>query len=436
MPPLQRTSPPSMADQGDLSQRARWAGGETLVSLLMARALGNPELVSLAVGFTDQQTLPVGPARAAFEAIWSDPARARAALQYGTTAGYLPLRKILLERMRAADGLTVKQMRATPEQIVVTAGSNELLFLVSDTILDPDDIILCAAPSYYVYLGTLANLGVRAVGVDADEHGMVPEAVEQELIRLRDDEQLHRLKAIYVVSYYDNPCSVTMPAERRAALVDLARRYSDGNRIRIIEDAAYRDLRYWGEDVPSMRSFDPDGTTVITAGSFSKSFSPGVRVGWGLLPPDLVGPVLSLKGNIDFGSPNFNQYLMWSVLEQSLFDEHIEAIQAGYRVKVAAMLDAADELLGPIEGVEWIRPTGGLYVWMRLPEHVDTGLAGALFERSVAEGVLYVPGEYCYPSESRRIPKNMIRLSFGVPSCEDIRRGMEALARAIRHVLD
>jgi len=430
-----RLAPRPRCAQSVLSRRARWAGGETLATTLMAKALANPELVSLAAGFIDQETLPVEPTQRALAAIWGNPERARAALQYGTTIGHLPLRKILMERLLAADGLSARQMNVSTDQIVVTAGSNELLYLVSDTILDPGDLVLCAAPSYFVFLGTLTNLGVRAIGVETDEHGIVPEAVVEELERRRAGRELHRVKAIYAISYYDNPSSVTIPAERRAALVEIAKRYSNGNRIRVIEDTAYRELRYWGEDVPSIRSFDREGNTVVMVGSFSKSYSAGLRVGWGVLPRDLVEPVLSQKGNIDFGSPNFNQYLIWTLLEQSLFDDHVETVREGYRRKIAAMLEAAGEHLAPIDGVKWIRPTGGLYVWLEVPSSVDTGLSGPLFARAVREGVLYVPGVYCYPGESRVIPKNMIRLSFGVPCCEDIRRGVAALARALRQAI-
>jgi 2-aminoadipate transaminase len=174
---------------------------------------------------------------------------------------------------------------------------------------------------------------------------------------------------------------------------------------------------------------------VIHAGSFSKSFSPGIRVGWGILPPALVGPVLAEKGNIDFGSPNLNQILMTAVLQMGLFDEHVGRLRDSYRAKIEAMLRAAEEFLGPIGGIGWVRPQGGLYVWLRLPEGIDTGLTGPLFDRAVAEGVLYVPGEYCYPAEGQPRPRHMLRLSFGVPSCEGIRRGVQALARAIRRVL-
>jgi 2-aminoadipate transaminase len=143
---------------------------------------------------------------------------------------------------------------------------------------------------------------------------------------------------------------------------------------------------------------------------------------------------LTQKGNIDFGSPNFNQVLMATVLELGLFDPHIERLRQQYRAKIDALLAAADEFLTPLGGVQWVRPRGGLYLWLRLPEAIDTGLSGSLFSRAVAEGVLYVPGDSCYP-EPDGAPRNMLRLSFGSPSCATIRRGVEALGRAIRLVL-
>jgi 2-aminoadipate transaminase len=424
-----------MVHQNGLSRRACWAGGETIASVLMARTLANPELVSLAAGFVDYQTLPVEPTRTALDAIWSDAGLARTTLQYGTTIGYLPLREALLDRMLQADRRCGHELNLTVDRVVITAGSNQLLFLVGDTLLDPGDIVLCGAPSYFVFLGTLGNMGARAIGVEIDEHGLIPEALEAELARLAAADELGRVKLIYVTSYYDNPSGVSVPADRRAALVEIAQRWSRKGKIYIIEDAAYRELRYYGEDVASLRAFDPQGETVIHAGTFSKSFSPGVRVGWGMLPPKLVEPVLAQKGNLDFGSPNLNQLLMATVMRLGLLDAHVERLCQSYRQKIDAILAAADEFLAPIEGIQWVRPTGGLYVWLRLPEVIDTGLAGPLFDRAVAEGVLYVPGEYCYPKDHRPPTRNMLRLSFGIQSCESICQGIEALGQAIRHVL-
>ena len=412
-----------------LSQRAQWAGGQP-ISELMAQALAHPELISLAAGFVDQATLPVEPTQQALAAIFSDARRARAALQYGTTPGYPPLREAILARMVEADHALRSEAGLSTDQVVITAGSNQLLHLVGETLLDPGDIVLCAAPSYFVFLGMLANQGARSVGVAADEQGLIPEALEETLQRLDKADELSRVKAIYCTSYFDNPCSVSLAAERRPQIVEIAQRWSTEHRIYVIEDAAYRELRYSGDDLPSLRAYDGDGETVIVAGTFSKSYSPGIRVGWGVLPKALVGPVCEQKGNIDFGSPNFAQHLMHQVLDAGLFDKHVAQLRVSYRTKLEAMLAAADQYLAPLAGVDWIRPEGGLYVWLTLPEEIDAGPDGVLFRRAMEAGVLYVPGEYCFPVEGER-KKNTIRLSFGVQPVENIERGMRALAEAI-----
>ena len=173
-------------------------------------------MVSLAAGFVDQETLPVEATREALDAVWSDPARARAALQYGTTIGHKPLRAALLARLSAADGAAAVRKPAV-EQVVITAGSNQLLHLVADTLLDPGDIVLAAAPSYFVFMAALANVGARTIGVAADEQGIVPEALEEELARRAKAGELARVKAIYLVSYYDNPRGVDDLARPPAA---------------------------------------------------------------------------------------------------------------------------------------------------------------------------------------------------------------------------
>lgn len=415
------------------SQRASWAGGQP-IGHLMHLALTHPELISLAAGFVDQESLPVEPTRQAIAAVLAEQNVGRAGLQYGTTAGYLPLREQLLEMMLAADEQSPAETKLSPDRIVVTAGSNQLLHLICEALLDPGDIVLCAAPSYFVFLGILANHGARSVGIAIDDQGMIPEAIEDQLARLQAAGELARVKAIYVTSYYDNPSSVTLAAGRRAMLVEIAERWSKSNKLYVIEDAAYRELRYEGDDLASVRSYDAAGERVIYAATFSKSYAPGIRVGWGVLPKELVQPVCELKGNIDFGSPNFAQYTMSAVLRLGLLTPHIERLRASYRAKRQAMLAAADEFLAPLPGTSWLRPTGGLYVWLRLPERVDAGPGGKLLSEAMNEGVLYVPGEYCYPTEGQKVCKNTIRLSFGVQSGPNIRRGIEALARAIQKV--
>ncbi|WP_460167581.1 aminotransferase-like domain-containing protein [Thermostilla marina] len=414
-----------------LSRRAAWAGGEPIANILMAKALANPEIVSLAAGFVDQQSLPVEPTQKALDRLFSHRASALAALQYGTTIGYPPLREVIAARMAEADGTRP----IDPNRIVVTAGSNQLLYLVADSILDPGDIVLCGAPTYFVFLGTLQNLGARAVGVACDDEGIIPEAVEAQLADLAARGESSRVKAIYVTTYFDNPSGSTVPADRRAALVEIAKRYSKEHTIYVLEDMAYRELRYYGDDVPSLYSFDEQRTHVVAAGTFSKSFSPGIRVGWGVLPDALMEPVLSLKGNLDFGSPNWNQTLMHLVVAEGWFDEHLKTLRATYRTKIDTMLEAVERHIASVAPVHSIRPTGGLYVWLTLPEGVDTGVDSPLFKAAVEEGVLYVPGGYCYPAEGCPAARNTLRLTIGMPDCEAIERGTAALGRALQRVL-
>lgn len=421
---------PNNPDAFRPSRRAELARGQP-ISELMSQALASPHLISLAAGFVDPVTLPAEVTRAAMDSILSDIGEARSALQYGTTAGYQPLREAILDFTHEADGQRAQDTGLSVDQVIVTAGSNQMLHLISESLFDPGDIVLCAAPSYFVYMGILANLGVRSIGVASDSDGMIPDAIEEELAALDEKGELPLVKAIYCTSYFDNPCSVNLSAERRVELVEIAKRWSRSGPIRIIEDCAYRALRYEGEDIPSIRAFDETGETVITTGTFSKCYAPGLRVGWGVLPKNLVAPVCDQKGNLDFGSPNLAQHVMLRVLEMGQFESHIQQLRSAYKKKLNAMLSAADEFLGNLNGISWIRPKGGLYVWLTLPEQIDTGPRGTLFGRANEAGVLYVPGQYCYAKEGP-CQHNTIRLSFGVQPADKIRLGMEKLAGAIQ----
>ncbi|HVU87157.1 MAG TPA: PLP-dependent aminotransferase family protein [Pirellulales bacterium] len=420
-----------MSSVDSLSRRAISAANQP-ISELMHKALAHPELISLAAGFVDQVTLPVEETQQAIAAVLGDTRRGQAALQYGAPAGYLPLREAVLGLLHENDGDALAGQHIAVDQVLMTAGSNELLHLLVDTLCNPGDIVLCTEPTYFVFLGILHNIGARPIGIATDEHGLIPEALEEELARLEAAGELGRVKALYVVSYFDNPSTRTLAEERRGPVVEIIKRWSRRGTIRIIEDAAYRELRYEGADVPSLRSFDTEGDTVILTETFSKSYSPGLRVGWGILPRDLIEPVANQKGNIDFGAPNFSQHVMTAVIEAGLLRPQIEKLREHYREKLRASLAACERFLGPLPGVTWERSTGGIYVWLRLPEEIETGPSGTLFDHAVEEGVLYVPGEYFYCDPARYGGANTIRLCYAVQPVERIERGIEALARAIR----
>ena len=412
------------------TRRASLAGAQPITEL-MSRALENPALISLAAGFVDEETLPVEAVQRVTSELLANPTEARAALQYGTTSGFPALREQLLDNVDAAQ-------RPTLDQLIVTAGSNQFLHLVAETLLDPGDVVLCAAPTYLVFLGVIANLDARAFGIATDDQGMIPAALEETLQQFEARGELRRVKAIYLVPYFDNPSGINMSRERLAEVVELAKRWSCESKIHVIADEAYRELRYTGEDVPSALTTDAEGDTVVVAGTFSKSFSPGMRVGWGVLPKHLVTPLLAQKGNFDFGSPNINQHIMARILASRLFDEQVARLRQSYAEKMAAMLAACDEFLRPIEGVRWKIPAGGLYVWANMPEHVATGPQGELFDCAIRHGMLYVPGEFCFAAEGEPVQHNAMRLSFGVQSCDRIRAGIKALAAggAVRFAAD
>ncbi|HEV7280786.1 MAG TPA: PLP-dependent aminotransferase family protein [Pirellulaceae bacterium] len=412
-----------------ISLKARHAGGQPIGDL-MARALGDPTLISLAAGFVDDVTLPVEIAREAAAKLLADEGLARRALQYGTAAGWAPLRQLLWERALAADGLPERRSQSF-ENVVCTAGSNQILALASEAVLDPGDIVLCASPTYFVYLGTLKAIGAVAWGVETDEYGIVPEALEEAFLHFRRHGDFGRVRMIYDVSYFDNPRGISQSAERRGRLVEIVRKWSEEEKIYLLEDAAYRELRYDGDDVPTIWSHDEAGEHVILAGTFSKSFSPGVRVGYGILPADLVLPTLDLKGNLDFGSPHLNQLLMYEVLTSGRYDTHVAALRDAYRVKRDAMLRTADEHFAGVPGVSWIAPEGGLYVWLTLPPELPTVMDGDLFQACVERGVLYVPGDLCFPEAGVPTGESSMRLSFGVCSEARIAEGMKKLADAV-----
>lgn len=262
---------------------------------------------------------------------------------------------------------------------------------------------------------------------------MCPAALRETLSRLEQEGRLSRVRLVYVVSDFENPSGVSVSAERRPQLLSLAREFSRESRIFLLEDAAYRELRYDGVSPASIWSFDRDRETVILAQTFSKSFSPGIRVGLGVVPQSLVKPLSDLKGNEDFGSAHLNQHVVARALKDRTYHQHVQRVRDNYRIKRDAMLEAADREFGGLPGVSWYRPEGGMYVWMRLPDSVPTGFQSAMFRRATqVDKVMYVPGELCYPQDWPARPRSEMRLSFGVQSPDGIRE--ECVAWQVRCV--
>lgn len=418
------------------SQRA----GRTVeqpIGYLMAQAVDNPDVISLAAGLVDYPTLPSEVASKLLGDILSDPKRSKIALQYGTTEGLGDLRRMLLEHMAQLDGVSPTDLDASPDDVVITTGSQQSLFILSDLLVDPGDIVITAWPSYFVYTGALTSFGARVRCVEMDDQGMAPAALERVLGEIAAAGELERVKIVYVCSYHQNPTGLTLAEDRRPKLLDIVKRFSRGHRILLLEDAAYRELTYAGQAPPSIKRWDAENRYVALAQTFSKPFAPGLKTGYVLLPRDLVEPMLLQKGSHDFGSVNLVQHLLAEAMRQGAYAEHVKLLCDHYTHKRDAMLGALDEHLGDFEpgATRWTHPTGGLYVWLTLPDRFDTGRGGKLFDRAISEGVLYVPGAFCYPADATRtVPRHHMRLSYGTANIDQIREGIARLGRAIRAV--
>lgn len=407
---------------------------ESPISYYMEQAIENPSLISLAAGLVDTASLPVTPVAQAVERVLADPRTARAALQYGTTQGYLPLREKVLRHVCKLDGTTPERINVSTGEVAISTGSQQLLYLLSEILLDPGDIVITEAPSYFVYHSVLLGSGVRVYKVAMDDEGMRTDELARLLDRLDRTGELKRVKLIYTVDYFQNPTGLTLTPTRRRELMAIVRRYQQRQRILILEDAAYRELRFDGDDFASIKSLDTDNQFVIYAGTFSKPCSPGLKTGYALMPRDLIEPLTRLKGNHDFGSNNFSQYILNALMESGEYLSHARMLSQVYREKRDAMLSALQREFGDLPGARWTRPCGGMFVWLTLPSRVNTGPGGALIQAAIDEGVLYIPGEFGHVGENGPQPTNEIRLSYGDATIEQIEEGVRRLRSAVDRV--
>jgi 2-aminoadipate transaminase len=412
------------------SQSRRTA--DSPISYFIRKAIETEGLISLAAGLVDESSFPAAEIGEAVAALMADPATAKAALQYGSTQGLPALRQRVLDHVCRADGVTPADLNLSAEDVILTTGSQQMLYLLSEALFDHGDIVITEAPSYFVYHSALASHGATVLTVPMDDGGMDLDALESLLERLERTGDLKRLKLIYTVDYFQNPTGLTLAEARRPRLVELARRYSTHHRVLILEDAAYRELRYTGDDIVSVKRFDERNEYVVYTSTFSKPCAPGLKTGYSIVPRDLVGPLLNLKGNHDFGSSNLAQHVLNHLMATGAYHRHVETLRGVYRAKRDAMLRAVEREFADWPAVRWTVPAGGLYVWLAFPDHVDAGPNGELVKRALDHGVLYVPGEFGHAGEDGPLPKNEVRLSFGVCEPPQIAEGIRRLRAAAR----
>lgn len=406
------------------------------INYLITAGLRDKNIISLAAGLVDNGTLPTEELVELTTQVMRDPACNRLALNYGDTCGLIALREKVLEHIQALDGVSPAELKVNVDNVLLGSGSQQLLYFVSDCLVDAGDIVITEWPTYFVYTSVLTSLGASVRAVEMDEHGMRLDSLEQTLEELKRSGELKRLKIVYTCDYYQNPTGITLSPERRPQMLELVRKYSIDHRICLIEDAAYRELSGEGQAPVTIKSYERDNAHVVLAQTFSKPFSPGLRTGYAVLPDDLARAVGDQKGNCDFGSSNFTQHLLWQAMRTGVYQKHAETLRKRYRAKRDCMLAALERAFKGFDGpISWTKPGGGLYVWVTLPEGMDSNKGSDLFETALAQGVLYVPGEYCFgPDPRRQAPKNQFRLTFGTVDEAAIEEGVARLAKAVRIV--
>ncbi len=371
-----------------------------------------PEIVSLAGGMPNLSAIPMGVMASLVEKLISE--NGQEALQYGSGQGHPKLRE------QICDVMALEGIRANPDDILVTTGSQQALDLISRIFIDPGDVVLVEAPSYVGALGTFAQYEARVVHVEMDQSGLSPEALRNAIKTLRY--QGLRIKFLYLIPNYQNPTGVTMPSERRTEILDICRE----EKIFVVEDNPYGLLGFDRPAPNAMRAQDSEN--VIYLGSFSKTIVPGFRVGWALVPQALREKLVIASESSILCPSNFSQLAISSYLADQPWRDQIASFVELYRARRDAMLESLDQYFP--KSATWTRPGGGFYVWVTLPPEIDTK---ALMPKAIVAKVAYVPGSAFYADG---LGSWSMRLSYCHPTPERIREGVKALGHLLTEEIE
>jgi 2-aminoadipate transaminase len=381
------------------AERTRGDVGEGIAAIL--GLLGVPGLIPFAGGFPDPRTFPRGRASALLEEL-AAPGET-AAFQYTPTRGLAGTLDAIAGRLEALQG-----RRPGDDELLVTSGAMEALELVGKSFLDRGDVGVVEAPTYLGAIMSFRSFEADVVAVPMDEHGLEVDELER---RLGDG---LRPKLLYTIPDHQNPAGVSLAVERRGPLVELARRHG----LLVVEDVAYRELGFEDVAAPSLWSLAPD--VVVQAGTTSKTFFPGVRLGWAVAPAEISAQLVSAKQNTDQCAGGLGQRLFEEYVRRGWIDEQLELSRALYRRKCELLLGALERLM-PADA-SWTRPEGGFFSWLTLPDGAD---AADLARRAVERGVGIVPGAPFFPDGRGA---DNVRLSFSLVDEEQIEDGVGRLA--------
>jgi 2-aminoadipate transaminase len=377
-----------------------------------------PEVVSLAGGMPNLTALPLDVVgKLAGELVAG---RGATALQYGSGQGDPLLRELICEVM-ALEGV-----QGSPDDVVVTVGSQQALDLVTRVFIDPGDVVVAEAPSYVGALGTFAAYQADVVHVAMDDQGLVPQALRETLVQVAASGR--RAKFLYTVPNFHNPAGVTLADSRRDEVLAICQEAG----LLVLEDNPYGLLGFDGPPTPAIRARGANssaaGDDVLYLGSFSKTFAPGLRTGWVLAPHAVREKLVLAAEAAVLCPPAFTQMVVAEYLSTQDWQGQVAAFREQYRERRDAMLDSLGQLMPA--GTTWTRPTGGFYVWVTLPGDLD---AKVMLPRAVTERVAYVPGTAFYADEQGR---SNLRLSYCYPTPERIREGVRRLSAVLEQEVE
>jgi 2-aminoadipate transaminase len=385
------------------SERAKGMKASEIRELL--KLTQQPDIISFAGGLPSPESFPTVDIAEVTTHIMLT--AAEEALQYGTTEGYYRLREY------CAYWSKKEGIEATPDNIVITSGSQQGLDITSKILLDADDMVIVEAPSYLGGLGAIRAYQASLISVKMDDDGMLMDHLEDTIKKMKKPP-----KMVYTVPTFQNPAGVTMTEKRRKKLVDLAHEYD----FVIMEDNPYGDLRYSGEPVRAIKAFDDEGRVIFTS-TFSKIFSPGMRLAWIIGDETFIRKFIIAKQSTDLCTNSFVQRILYEYCRRDLIQNHINKIRDMYREKRDIMLESLEEYFP--EGCSWTKPDGGLFLWARVPEYINTK---NMIGEAIKERVAYVQGAAFFVDGSGT---NTMRLCFSYASNEKIREGIKRLGRVI-----
>jgi 2-aminoadipate transaminase len=391
---------------------ARTAGMTASEIRALFAVASRPEVVSLAGGMPNLAALPLDTLSAQVAEIIAEDGLV--ALQYGSAHGVPVLREQICETM-ALEGI-----KAHPDDVVVTVGSQMGLDMVTRLFCDPGDVVIAEGPSYVGALGSFAAYQAQVVHVAMDEHGLVPELLREALAQM--EKAGRRVKFLYTIPNFHNPAGVTLAVERREEILEICRDHN----VLVVEDNPYGLLGFDGQTYPALRSTDPDN--VVYLGSFSKTFASGLRVGWVLAPHAVREKLVLAAESATLCPPTFNQMIVSRYLATHDWKGQIKKFRENYRERRDAILSALDQYLPP--GCSWTKPDGGFYVWVTVPEGVDTK---AMLPRAVTARVAYASGTGFYADG---FGSRQMRLSYCYPTPERITEGVRRLAGVLESEMD